>query len=370
MDADVVVVGAGPAGSSTAIQLRRLGWRVLLVDRARFPRPKPCGEYLNPGAVRALERLGLGGAVQAAGVRIHGILLVGPDGASGWMPFSTGSGLLLPRVRLDHLLVQTAVRAGAELLEGVRVGAVVPGNPPIVVARAGDRALRLQARLVVGADGLRSAVARAIHPVRPPSHPRITIGAHFEGLGYHHPRGDLYVGPGWYVGAALYGNGVGNVVAALPQGMMRRLRVPHRAFFLACEALPALHRLLRGARPRTSFACVAPLGFAVRRAWAPGVLLVGDAAGTVDPMTGHGVYLGLRSAELAADFAHRFLHTQSLQALADYERARRRAFQPMWRISRLLQWGLRRPWLARGFVRCLVSSSAFASWLMGTVEGS
>ncbi len=370
MDADVVVVGAGPAGSGVALQLRRLGHRVRLLDRAQFPRPKPCGEYLHPGTVRVLERLGLGAGVHAAAARIHGIFLAGPDGASVWAPFPSGCGLLLPRAQLDHLLVQAAVQAGVEFQEGYRVDAVLPGSPPVVVARDGGRTLQLRARLVVGADGLHSVVARAVHPVRPPAHPRTTVGAYFEGLGCEDPRGELHVGPGWYVGVAMYGNGVGNVVAALPQEMLRKVRDPRTAFARACEVLPVLRHRMRNARPATPFACVGPLGFVERRAWAPGVLLVGDAAGTVDPMTGQGVYLALRGAELAARFAHRFLCTEDLQVLVDYDRARRRTFRRVWCISQLLQWGLRRPWLARWFMRCVVEFPALASWLVGAVGGA
>ncbi|MDR7416063.1 MAG: NAD(P)/FAD-dependent oxidoreductase [Armatimonadota bacterium] len=368
MDADVLVVGAGPAGSSLAIHLRRFGWHVRLVDRAHFPRPKPCGEYLNPGAVRLLARLGLGARIQAAGVRIHGILLTGPDGTSGWAPFPSGFGLLVPRVRLDHLLVQEAVRIGAELLEGVRVDAAAPGSPPVVSARGQNRVFPLRARLVVGADGLHSAVARSLQRLRPPAHAYTTVGACFEGIACDHPRGDLHVGPGWYVGAALYGNGVGNVVAALPQRRMREARDPRAAFAGACAELPVLRRLMRNVRPVAPFACVSPLGFTVRRAWAPGILLVGDAAGTVDPMTGQGVYLALRSAELAAGFIDRFLRTQDLRALADYDQIRRKAFRRMWAIARILQWGVRRG-LARRFMRCLVDSPTLASWLLGVVGG-
>lgn len=369
MDADVAVVGAGPAGSSAAIRLSRLGWRVVLLDRASFPRRKPCGEYLNPGAVRALERLGLGPQVEVAGVRIHGILLSGPDGGSVWAPFPTGWGVLIPRIRLDHLLVQEAVRAGAELLEGFRVDAVIPGRTPQVVARSKARTLRLRARLVIGADGLHSVVARTVHRGQLPLHPRTTVGAYFEGIAAQTPRGDLHVGPGWYVGAALYGRGRGNVVAALPTGIMREARDPSVAFARACAELPVLRHLMRDARPMSPFVCVSPLGFAVRRAWAPGVLLVGDAAGTVDPMTGQGVELALRGAELAGRYAHRFLQTQDLRALVDYDRVRRRAFRRVWRASRWLQWGMRRPALARWFMGRLVEFPVLAAWLVGAVGG-
>ena len=130
VDADVVVVGAGPAGSATALLLTRRGHHVVIVDRARFPRPKPCGEYLNPGAVEVLDRLGLGTVVGATGPTLSGMFIAGADGTAVWAAFPSGRGKLVARDRLDHALLKEAARAGAEIIEECRVETVTPGPTP------------------------------------------------------------------------------------------------------------------------------------------------------------------------------------------------------------------------------------------------
>ncbi len=370
-DADIVVVGAGPAGSVTALLLARRGYRVIMVDRARFPRPKPCGEYLNPQAVAALDRLDLGPVVAATGTSISGMLIAGSDGAAVWAPFPAGRGLLVPRVRLDHVLLRQAAAAGATVIEEFRVDEVSPGGMPTVTGRHGGRTVRLAARLVIGADGLRSVAARRAGPPAVVAGGHYTIGAHFEGLDAEGPRGDLHLGSGWYAGAALYGNGVGNIVVAAPRSWFRRLDGHVEAIFAeACEALPLLRRIVRDAQRVTPFVSVGPLGYTRRQAVDDGLLLVGDAAGTINPMTGEGIALALRGAELAAAAADQALRGggTSRDAMASYERARTRAFHATWKTSRLLQWIVRRPALAAYLARRLADDPRLATRLLGVVS--
>jgi flavin-dependent dehydrogenase len=370
VEADVIVVGAGPAGSATALRLARAGYRVRILDRAVFPRFKPCGEYLNPSAVAALRRLGLADSAAASGVTLSGLCVAGPDGATFWAPFAEGVGMLLPRLRLDALMLGAAARAGADVLEGCRVDAVYPGLRPVVDARCGGRSVRLAARLVVGADGLRSVAARHAGRLVYGPRGRYTVGAHFEALRVDGPRGDLHLGTACYAGAAIYGGGTGNVVAALPAAWLRAYRTPQAAFAAAAATLPVLARMLAGARPLTPLVSVGPLGFARRPAVADGLLLVGDAAATIDPMTGEGIALALRGAELAAAVAAAVLATgpATRQALARYDRLLVEAFRGIWRTSRALQWVVRRPRLLCGLVRRLAARPALAIQLLRVVS--
>jgi flavin-dependent dehydrogenase len=368
-DADVVVVGAGPAGATTALLLARRGHRVALVDRARFPRPKPCGEYLNPGAVDVLRRIGCWRAVAPSGSTLSGMYITAP-GTAFWTPFPAGQGGLVPRERLDAAIVCEAARAGAEVIEGCRVDAASPGSPPAVVGRVGGRSVRLVARLVVGADGLHSIAAPRVSGPAIARSAHYTVGAHFEGLAVLEPRGDLHLADGWYAGAAHYGGGIGNIVAALPRAVLRGARGDiEGAFARATAALPGLRAAMHGARRTTPLVCAGPLGYIRHRAVADGLLLVGDAAAAINPMTGEGLYMALRGAELAADAADRALRRgmASRQALRAYERARTAAFGHIWATSRLFQWIIRRPHLARPLVQRLAGHPRLATSLLGVV---
>ncbi|MBI2187138.1 MAG: FAD-dependent monooxygenase, partial [Acidobacteria bacterium] len=129
MAADVVVVGAGPAGSTAALALARAGARVRLIDRASFPRAKLCGDTINPGALSIADRLGVGGTVRARGLPITGMRLTGPDGTAVAADYADGlCGIAIERRELDSVLLEAACDAGADFLPGVRALAPVVGG--------------------------------------------------------------------------------------------------------------------------------------------------------------------------------------------------------------------------------------------------
>ena len=339
---DVLVVGGGPAGSTTARLLALRGWKVRLLDRARFPRAKACGECLNPGAVAALDRLGV----------LEDVLALGPAPLAGWAvaasPGSAGGpapvargrfpsgqgGLALDRARLDHALLDAARRAGVEIREETRV---LPG----------DSALHA-ARVVVGADGLRSAVARSMSAYRrAPRIRKLSITLHVEGIALDAREGRIWLDAHGTVGLApldLAGRLWNATVVADAPTHGRAVAGDPAAFALARLAAVVAGpptkpgeapdagpppRLVAG--PWTS----GPFDWPARRAVADGVVLVGDAAGYFDPLTGQGIFRALRSAELAAAAIDTALRAGRAfrRDLAPYESALRRELRAPLRVQ-------------------------------------
>ena len=381
---DAIVVGAGPAGSATALHLARAGHRVLLLDRARFPRDKPCSESLNPGAVAALGRLGpevtaevlAARPAHLAGFRVHapsGVAMLGRYAAGD---ARVASGLALPRRVLDAILVRAAARAGAEVREDTtvldlaRVGRAVVG-----VESRTPRGVRetLHARVVVGADGLRSVVARRLgRRVATPPH-RVAFTAHAAGVAGLDAVGEMHVGRDGYVGLGPIGDGIATIALVVPVRTARRrgrelVDGSTDAFVRALDAFPALRaRVPVGGLVRRVLA-TGPFAQWTSPSVADGALLVGDAADFFDPFTGQGLFAALRGAELAGvalDAALRRPEPVTAGALAPYGRARWAAFAGKWALERLIAVGIAWPALAERVIGRLARRPALAAALVG-----
>ncbi len=303
---DVLVVGAGPAGAALAAGLARSGAQVVLVEAARHPRPKACAEYASPRIVEELRRIGLApdewqsGAVPLLGMDI----VVGPRRAR--MRYADARGPRhawgVDRPRFDARLAAHAADAGAELVEGTRLIHLTARSGRVgggTLRGTDGRERRVDADVVVGADGVRSTIARLVGVERPVRFPRrLGLVAHHSGSDALTDHGEMHVGDGYYVGLAPMPGGELNVGMALP---MRRSAPGPARFDAAIAGLPAVAARLSG-RPRlTPIRGAAPIGHRVSDVAGPGWLLVGDAAGFVDPFTGEGIYRALRSARAAAD---------------------------------------------------------------------
>jgi flavin-dependent dehydrogenase len=357
---DAIIVGGGPAGSATAARLAAAGHSVLLLDRAAFPRRKACGECVNPAGVAALHALGAWDAVEAAThARLDG-WRIRPGEEAGFRGRFPGDvhGIGIAREVLDPILLEHARVRGAEVRTGVRVTGVVREGGCVVGVRAtgDDGAEReIRARLVVGADGLRSVVVRRLELVRrAPRLRKVALTAHVSGVDA--------VGRGWgelralgrgCVGMAEVGGGRCNVTVVVAGDEAREVAGDPAGFFD-----DALRRFgFADARRVDEVLSTGPFDFPVRRAVVDGALLVGDAAGYYDPFTGQGIFRGLRGAELAARTADAALRAGDLSAaaLAPYERDRRRAFGPGERVQHLVEAFVSRPALlrlvSRGFTR-------------------
>lgn len=367
--ADVIIVGAGPAGAVAALLLARSGRRVTLVERERFPRAKPCGDCLSAAATALLDRLGLLERVMAASpARLDGWRLLSPAGHACGGSFDGATALALERRRLDTLLLDAAHEAGARLVHG-RVhdliredlgGARVAGVRVRPVAGAGPTKSReLRAPLVVGADGLRSVVARRLGAVRrPPRLRKISLTTHGTGPAGEQGAGEMHVLDRACFGLAPVGDGRFNltlVVAGDCAPELRRLG-PARFFAAWLDRAPAVRERIADATLEKPFLASGPFDCPTRSPVAPGAALVGDAAGYYDPFTGQGVYQAMEGARRLAWALDRvdIRDPAALDtALAAYARELRRLKRPARLLQRVVEAALARPRRADRVIRRL-----------------
>ena len=364
MTADVLVVGAGPAGTTAAAHLAASGWKVLLADRAVFPRPKPCGDYCNPGATRLLASLGL--IPQLAAVEtgfIEGMTVVAQDGSRFQETFPAGCGALIRRERLDAILLRRAEQCGVEIVEGFRVDTVTVNDSVEVRSEPSGRALR--ARLLIAADGMRSIAAQRLGLLSRLPDGRFSVGAYFAGIPGS-PAGELYLGGGLYGGVARFGDGTANVCLALPRALFRG-RTPDETFEQGVRALPSLREAMRPWTRESPFRVTGPLGFSRHPVVADRAMLAGDAAGQVEPLTGQGISFALTSGLLAAEEATRALASGDLsaRALRPYERRRAAVLGPRIRMMKLVSALALRPRVTPALVRRLAAHPELARHLLG-----
>ncbi len=381
---DVIVVGGGPAGAATAMQLAARGVRVTLLDRARFPRDKACSEFMSPAATELLRRLGVLAELERepsarpAALRISargGYALIGRFSSAAVAPWRS-FGLALRRDRLDAQLLQAAADAGVRVMQGWTVaGLIHEGSAAVgVTARAGSGQVRtFLAPLIVGADGLRSLVARAAGKLKRGRRRRVAFVAHLAGVdGSVSGQAEMHVCDGGYVGFNPIGDGLINAAVVVPSRNARPARGRADEFLLeSLRLVPEFEPRLRRARIVRHAMVTGPFAQRARRVVADGLALVGDAAEFHDPFTGDGIHMALKGAELAAPVVSAALESGDVseRALAPYARARRRAFSGKRAVERLLAFGIAHPRCFAAFVRAIGNRPALAHTVVGVSGG-
>jgi geranylgeranyl reductase family protein len=351
VDAEIVVVGGGPAGSSLAAALAIGGRQVVLLDKASFPRHKACSEYINAGAVQLLDEMGILDEVMRAGAhRMDAMIVNAPNGhrfVANFAKAESGRAALgLSRFRLDHLLLERAKDAGVDVRERTHVHGVQQRDGCVVGVDATIAASRVEIRapMVIGADGRHSAVSRALgldSRVRWPN--KTGLVAHYRGVSGLHRFGEMHVGRHVYSGLAPLEDGLTNVaVVANADEVHARVGTTAEFFENAIHGIPEIARKLIGAERVGTIRGVGSMAHRARRTVGDGFLLVGDAASFLDPFTGDGIYDALQAAKLAAPVVLAALSARdvSAKALEPYRTARRRTFTAKREVC----------WIVQGFV--------------------
>jgi len=330
---DLIVIGAGPAGASAAIRAVRSGSRVLLLEKGKFPRNKVCGEFVSAESLTLLAWL-LDSTAKD--------LLDESDRIPSFRCFSDGYSLACPldppaasiaRFDLDSALWQAALNSGVDCREQTPVKAVNGDGPFIVIS--GDTTF--ESRTVINASGRWSSLTASVQEVTRSRRRWLGVKAHFWDP-EPSPSVDLYFFDGGYCGVS--------PVTMRGNRRERRINVCSMVQADVASTLSEVfdrHPLLKERsvlwRQVTDQVTTSPLIFRDPRATEGNVLLAGDAAGFVDPFSGDGISLALRTGELAADALHGVLtNTTSLsEAVRAYRRRYRQRFTPVFRTSSMIR---------------------------------
>jgi len=350
-DFEAIIVGGGPAGSTLAAALAQAGHRVLLLDKARFPRHKACSDYVNPAGAQLLDEMGiLDEALRIGARRMDGMIVHAPNGQRFTADYARAepgrAALGLSRIHLDHLLLERAKAAGVTVCERAHVREVVQlkGYVAGVVATIDGRRETIHAPLVIGADGRNSVVARELGQAAALRWPRKTgLATHYRGVTDLDRCGEMHIAAHAYAGLALIEDGLTNVTLVAGANDVATRAGSLDAFFVeSLRAMPDLWRKLERAERVGTIRGVGAMACRAGRVTGDGFLLVGDAASFLDPFAGEGVYEAIRGALLAAPVVHAALKANDLSAnaLAPYRAARRHAFATKRAVS----------WIVQGFI--------------------
>jgi menaquinone-9 beta-reductase len=354
---DVAIIGAGPAGSSAAIQLATKGYSVALLDKEQFPREKLCGDFLNPVNWPLLRELKVERAVLARPhEKVSIFRFTSFSGEEAEIPLPAGRdgavvGLGLRRFDLDHVLLERANSLGVTVLDGWKPKEL-ERQPDGWMLKA-DKSL-LGARVLIGADGRNSWVAHHLGLADPAAMQGRSVGFQFRLKCANRSTGkiEIHLFPGGYAGVVGLDGDTVTLGLAIEKHRLLDGRPEQSLLESILPQNPWLKEILRSgsvSEMRSTY----PVYFPPRRTYGDGVLLVGDAARVNEPVTGEGIYFALKSGVFAAKTVDEGFQMSDFSAarLRSYERNCRSAFRARRAINALIRWLIYRPALLSRVIR-------------------
>ncbi len=357
---DAIIVGASVAGSSLAALLGRCGVRALLLDRSVFPRRKVCGEGLMPAGVGILEGFGLTVQARLLGARpFTGLRFHISARHSMELDFteldSSLHGLAMAREGLDTMLVNhAAAQPGVEVRQGFNVRGFHIAKDRVAVW--GDDGEVFSGRVLVGADGIRSRFPKAMGIQRQnPGNGRFALRASFDGLRGMDGLVEVFCSPAAEAYIAPMGDERARVTLLIDGPPDSGRRHADELYSRTIQGFPSLTKRMRSLQPEEGVEATSPVCQRLGRCHDNRLLLVGDAAGAVDPVTGQGMTVALRDALLASEVLTSALARDALEAedLAIYSRRRELHFQVSYELAQNLLFVLQRPFVARQAARAI-----------------
>ena len=372
---DVLIIGAGPAGSSAAIALARKGYEVALVDKQTFPREKLCGDFVNPTNWPVFENLSVTERVLAQPHgEVSGFRITSPSGAAAETSFESAAqqrtfGLGLRRSYLDQVLVDRAAELGVSIRLGCRVEGFTKTERGWRVALGPDKILH--AKLIIGADGRNSWVAHHLGINGRASTRGRCIGfqTRLRSTGAAAGKIEVHLFPGGYAGLVALGDGTASLGLAIDRSKLPREKTEE---FLLTECLPQnphLKTILQKSERIAELRSAYPVYFPSRRCYTDGAVLVGDAARVSEPISGEGVFFAMQSGLLAAESLDQALRSGDVSAdcLRRYEQACAHVFRPRFMLNSLLRFAIYRPALLTPLIRLSEKNSRVLSSLVDRV---
>jgi flavin-dependent dehydrogenase len=377
---DVIIIGAGPAGTSSALFLEKMGYCVAVLEQAKFPRDKVCGEFISPAADPILDELGVLESIEATSpCRLKGVAISAYEKNEvciDYPPISNGSSpmtsLSLKRLVFDQMMLDKVREKGIEVREQHKVTDFIIDDGDIVGVKGLDEnktPFTLKSKIVLDAGGRNSISLRRLNLLRPKKGAgKIALAAHWQGDNLPQDYCHMHVSKPGYTGMAAVEKDVVNIVLVVDQNELKGKDL-HEFYVSTVLKNRKRREMLEDAEVMEQVRSVDSLAYSAKEIPCGGLLMVGDASGFIDPFTGEGIYLSLRSAQLASEvIGEAFAEKRfSLNHLSIYEKRREAEFKKKFVLSRILQKLIYNPPLCKAVTKMLRENPQLAETLVGVI---